>query len=46
MTKKENQLIYVSPDVRTIEIATQAIICQSGGITDMTVGEDGGESFN
>ena len=30
MTKKELQQIYVSPQVETIEIKAQAIICQSG----------------
>ena len=30
MTKKEQQPIYVSPQVKTIEIKAQAIICQSG----------------
>ncbi len=30
MTKKEQQPIYVSPKVTTIEIKAQAIICQSG----------------
>ena len=30
MTKKEQQSIYVSPQVKTIEIKSQAIICQSG----------------
>ena len=30
MTKKEQQPIYVSPQVETIEIKAQAIICQSG----------------
>ena len=29
MTKKEQQPIYVSPQVETIEIKAQAIICQS-----------------
>ena len=31
MTKKEQQPFYVSPQVRTLEIKTHAIICQSGG---------------
>lgn len=30
MAKKEQQPFYVSPKVKTIEIKTQAIICQSG----------------
>lgn len=30
MTKIEQQQVYVSPRVKTIEIKTQAIICQSG----------------
>ena len=30
MTKKEQQSIYVSPYMATMDIETQAIICQSG----------------
>ena len=30
MTKKEQQPIYVSPKMKTVEIKTRAIICQSG----------------
>ena len=33
MTKKEQQPIYVSPQMKTIEIMAQAIICQSGNQT-------------
>ena len=29
MTKKEQQQIYVSPKVKTVEIKAHAIICQS-----------------
>ena len=46
MTNKEQQPIYVSPKVKTVEIKTQAIICQSGGIDNMQRDEDGGELFN
>ena len=46
MTKKEQQPIYVSPKVKTVEIKTQAIICQSGGIDNMQRDGDGGELFN
>ncbi len=46
MTKKEQQQIYVSPKVKTIEIKTQAIICQSGGIDNMQRDDDEGELFN
>ena len=35
MTKKEQQPFYVSPQVRTLEIKTHAIICQSGGNEDL-----------
>ena len=28
--KKEQQTLYVSPKVKTVEIKAQAIICQSG----------------
>lgn len=30
MTKKEQQSIYVSPYMATMDIGAQAIICQSG----------------
>ena len=47
MTKKEQQSIYVSPQVKTIEIKAQAIICQSGGIDSMLRDqEDGSNAFN
>lgn len=39
-------IYYVSPQVKTIEIAAQAIICQSGGINGMNIDPDGGDSFN
>ena len=45
--KEEKQTLYVSPQVKTVEIKTQAIICQSGGINSMSIDEeDGGELFN
>lgn len=31
---KENQEVYVSPQVEVIEIKAQAIICQSGNLED------------
>ena len=45
MTKKEQQSIYVSPQVKTIEIKTLAIICQSErqnalNTTEMMEGDD------
>ena len=45
MTKKEQQQTYVSPVVKTLEIKTQAIICQSErqnvlNATEMTEGDD------
>ena len=43
--KKEEQTLYVSPKVKTVEIKAQAIICQSGGINSMTIDPDGGEDF-
>ena len=45
--KKEQQTLYVSPKVKTVEIKAQAIICQSlSGINSMYIDEeDGGESF-
>ena len=36
---------YVSPEVKTVEIKAQAIVCQSGGINSMTIDPDGGEEF-
>ena len=47
MKKNDQQAIYVSPKVKTVEIKAQAIICQSGGINSMSIDEeDGGELFN
>ena len=43
--KKEQQTLYVSPQVKTVEIKAQAIVCQSGGINSMTIDPDGGEDF-
>ena len=45
MTKKEQQSIYVSPQVETIEIKAQVIICQSErqnalNTTEMMEGDD------
>ena len=33
MAEKEQQPFYVSPQVRTMEIKTHAIICQSGNLS-------------
>lgn len=43
--KKEKQTLYVSPQVKTVEINARAIICQSGGINSMYIDEDGGDDF-
>ncbi|MCQ2127770.1 MAG: hypothetical protein MJZ06_10115 [Bacteroidaceae bacterium] len=44
--KKEQQTLYVSPKVKTVEIKAQAIICQSvSGINSMSIDEDGGNDF-
>ena len=44
--KKEQQTLYVSPKVKTVEIKAQAIICQSVcGINSMSIDEDGGSEF-
>ena len=45
MTKKEQQPIYVSPQVKTLEIKTQRIICGSKrqnmwNSTEMEEGDD------
>ncbi len=41
----EQKDFYVSPEVKTVEIKAQAIVCQSGGINSMTIDPDGGEDF-
>lgn len=46
MIKKEQQLIYGSPYVETIEIKSKAIICQSGEIDYMNRDGDEGSLFN
>ena len=46
MAKKEKQSVYVSPMVKTMEIKTRAMLCQSGGINYMQKDEDGGGAFN
>lgn len=46
MTKKEQQSIYVSPYMETMDIEAQAMICQSGGIDNMQRDDDDGELFN
>ena len=44
--KIEQQTIYVSPQVKTVEIKAQAIVCQSvSGINSMSIDEDGGSDF-
>ena len=43
----EQKDLYVSPELKTVEIKAQAILCQSGGINSMSIDEeDGGELFN
>ena len=41
----EQKDFYVSPEVKTVEIKAQAIVCQGGGINSMTIDPDGGEDF-
>ena len=44
--KIEQQTIYVSPQMKTVEIKAQAIICQSvSGINSMEIDSDGGNDF-
>ena len=44
--KSDKKSLYSSPEVNTIEIRTQAIVCQSGGdITNMIVDPDGRGDF-
>ena len=45
MTKKEQQPFYVSPQVRTLEIKTHTIICQSGGNRSMGENELNEDDF-
>ena len=47
MTKKEQQPIYVSPQMETIEIKAQAIICQSerGSMLNTTEMEEGDDNW-
>ena len=45
--KKEQQTIYVSPKVKTMEIKAQTIICQSGNtINDLNLREDDSDNWN
>lgn len=47
MAKKGKQPVYVSPMVKTIELKSRAMLCQSGGIDKMQRDdEDGGSAFN
>lgn len=39
------EYVYVTPTAKTVEINALGIICQSGGINDMTVDPDAGEAF-
>ena len=41
----DSKTIYKTPQVNIIEVNVQGVLCQSGGITSMTVDEDGGEDF-
>ena len=41
----EQKNLYVSPEVKTVEIKARAIVCQSGNINSMTIDPDGGEDF-
>lgn len=36
---------YVPAKVTMIEVTTHAVLCQSGGISGMTIDPDGGEDF-
>ena len=39
--KKEQQTLYVSPQVKTVEIKAQAIICQSCGNEKFNMSSNG-----
>ena len=45
MTNNEQQPIYVSPKLKTIEFKTQSIICQSGGNRSMGENELNEDDF-
>ena len=47
MKKNDQQAIYVSPKVKTVEIKAQAIICQSGNtINDLKLRDDDSNNWN
>lgn len=46
MAKKGKQPVYVSPMVKTMELKSRAMLCQSGGIDKMQRDKDGGSAFN
>ena len=45
MKTNNKETFYEPPRVRAVEIDTRAVVCQSGGITDMEIDEDGGNIF-
>ena len=42
---KEQQIIYVSPQVKTVEIKNQQMLCQSGGAYNDPFGGDTPENI-
>ena len=47
MKKNDQQAIYVSPKVKTVEIKAQAIICQSENtINDLKLREDDSDNWS
>ena len=47
MKKNDQQAVYVSPKVKTVEIKAQAIICQSGNtINDLNLRDDDSNNWN
>ena len=37
--------MYVPASVKVIEVSARRVLCQSGGINDMIIDEDGGNAF-
>lgn len=45
MKIKEFQKDYNAPRAKVIEVSMQNVLCQSGGINNMSIDEDGGADF-
>lgn len=45
MINTEETKTYSAPRVKTVEISSLGLICQSGGINNMAIDPDGGDDF-